>query len=337
MSSDSSPTVFVASLLSLFLKSFSLSENMSASQRYEAFLNVPWTFSDVGFFFNYDSFHFPSRTLTQVCGSSHPLPSHLSAFKDIAKSAALFFISPVSIFPDSAWNHAVAPSPPCFFICLSFPTTSSRPFLNGLCRTDVVFPPSSPMTSSPLPSCPLEASVCFDRLRRPHWFTERLVCPRSVFQTRRSAFRLSHSHILVQKLFITVVDRPEDRRCCSFYCIFICLFELLGKWLWVKLPPSASLSLHMPPVGFLKKSLWKYSGLAGYSERVCICGLISVLWWLDLTGRISALHFSRVYWHYGAESSNSLLLNSQNIQHEMCCSDPIPEEILRFISFKRRK
>lgn len=50
MSSDSSPTVFVASLLSLFLKSFSLSENMSASQRYEAFLNVPWTFSDGGFF-----------------------------------------------------------------------------------------------------------------------------------------------------------------------------------------------------------------------------------------------------------------------------------------------
>lgn len=72
--------------------------------------------------FNCDSFHFPSWILTVVWSSSHPLPSHLFAFKDIAKSATSF-PSGLLKFPRfwlNSYNRTLAS---LLHICLRFPTT----------------------------------------------------------------------------------------------------------------------------------------------------------------------------------------------------------------------
>lgn len=205
-------------LLSLFLKSFCFIRE-SQSHWYEAFLNVPWTFGD-GFPpsplrpFNCDSFHFPSWILTVVWSSSHPLPSHLFCLQRHCQICHIFLIRlvknsqilaelvqsharfPASYLPPLSHNiiqkaiafldlpeHTVQDRRSCFFIFIFRP----RP-----CR-----PEDSP-GAVPLPSCPFQASVRFNRLRsccRGNWFTKRLVCRRSVFQTRRSASHLSQSQI----------------------------------------------------------------------------------------------------------------------------------------------
>lgn len=92
--------------------------------------------------FNYDSFHFPSWILTRVWSSSHPLPSHLFAFKDIAKSATFFLISAVKIsqiLPEIMQPHTRFPALylPLVFHNVIHKVIVNLTFLNILFRTDV--------------------------------------------------------------------------------------------------------------------------------------------------------------------------------------------------------
>lgn len=131
--------------------------------------------------FNYDSFHFPSWILTRVWSSSHPLPSHLFAFKDIAKSATFFLISAVKIsqiLPEIMQPHTRFPA-------LHLPLLSHNVIHKVIAtldlpehtvqdrryRVSVVFLRPRPWQAGdspgvvPSPSCPLQAFVRFNRLR----------------------------------------------------------------------------------------------------------------------------------------------------------------------------
>lgn len=106
-----SRTVFVAGLLSLFLKSFPFLPACVGTP-------VIWSLSKcpLDFFpplpFNYDSFHFPPWALTPAWSSSHPLPSPLFLPSKTGPNL-LFLISPVKICqiaPQITQFH----SRPCF-------------------------------------------------------------------------------------------------------------------------------------------------------------------------------------------------------------------------------
>ena len=181
------------------------------SQRYEVFLNVLWTFSDVPPPLNYDSFHFPPWILTPMWSSSHPLPSHLFAFKDIAKSATRFLVFSVKNSPESAWNHAHAYSLPCFIA--TSPSPQQNPWSNRNtwpswthCKGLLVFAVLCPRPWQPddspgvirLLSCPLRASVHFNRLRSCHgeMGSQRGCC------VGRSCFRPEDQHLICHSLTI---------------------------------------------------------------------------------------------------------------------------------------